>query len=154
MGSARRARGGVRLLLGAALGVVLLAALVAAGGYLWLQQQYQGAGPLDTAARVQVEAGASLRAVLTRLQQQGALRSARATLAWLRLRGQPVRVQTGTYEIAAHASPADIVTLFEQGKVVLEQLTVVEGATFAEFFTALEAHPDVQHTLSGKTAAQ
>jgi UPF0755 protein len=33
-------------------------------------------------------------------------------------------------------------------------LTVVEGATFAEFLAALDEHPRVMHTLPGKSAAE
>src|SRR5205807_1461325 len=63
------------------------------------------------------------------------------------------RVQAGNYEIPPHASPEEIIALFEQGKVVLEQLTVVEGATFDDFLAALDQHPHVLHTLRGKSPA-
>jgi UPF0755 protein len=72
---------------------------------------------------------------------------------YLRLRGRRPRVQSGTYELLPHASPEEIIALFEQGKVVLEQLTVVEGATFQEFLEALDQHPHVLHTLRGKSPA-
>jgi UPF0755 protein len=58
------------------------------------------------------------------------------------------------YEIPAQASPAQILEMFEQGRVVLEQLTVVEGSTFAEFRHELDQHAAVAHTLTGKTAEQ
>jgi UPF0755 protein len=58
------------------------------------------------------------------------------------------------YEIPAQASPAQILEMFEQGRVVLEQLTVVEGSTFAEFRRELDQHAAVTHTLTGKTAEQ
>jgi UPF0755 protein len=38
--------------------------------------------------------------------------------------------------------------------VILEQVTVVEGATFADFLDALEQHPRIAHTLSGKSPAE
>jgi UPF0755 protein len=41
--------------------------------------------------------------------------------------------------------------MLEQGAVVLETLTVVEGSTFAELRRALEKHPAVTQTLKGKT---
>ena len=138
--------------------LVLTALLVAAGaaaaGYLWLQHEFQAPGPLTAPARIEVGTGASVRSVLARLEAQGSLRDARAVEWFLRLRGARPRVQAGTYEIPAHASPAEILELFEQGKVVLEQLTVVEGATFADFLAALEQHPQVTHTLQGKTPAE
>jgi UPF0755 protein len=140
-------------------GVLALAALVllvaaAAGGYLWLQTEFQAPGPAAAASRIEVGPGTSLRSVLARLEAAGSVRNARAVEWYLRLRGMRPRVQTGAYEIPGHASPAQILELFEQGKVILEQLTVVEGATFADFLEALEQHPQVVHTLKGKTPAE
>ncbi len=43
---------------------------------------------------------------------------------------------------------------FGQGVVVLAKLTVLEGATFPEFLGALGGHPDVLHTLRGRTPPQ
>jgi UPF0755 protein len=82
------------------------------------------------------------------------LRNARAVAWYLRLHGSRPRMQSGAYELPAHASPAQILALFEEGKVILEQVTVVEGATFADFLDALEQHPRVAHTLRGKSAAE
>jgi UPF0755 protein len=134
--------------------LVFLALLAGAGGYLLLQHEYQAPGPAAVLTRIEVAQGASLRAVLTQLQSAGALRDARAVAWYLRLHGLSPRVQAGTYEIPAGASPAQIIALFEEGKVVLEQLTVVEGATFSDFLTALEQHPRIAHTLQGKSPAQ
>jgi UPF0755 protein len=133
---------------------LLLAALAAAGGYFWLQSVFRSPGPSSTLSRIQVEQGASVRAVLTQLEASGAVRSAHAVAWYLKLRGRQPRVQAGLYEIPARASPEQIITLFEQGKVVLEQITVVEGSTFAEFLQALEDHPQVLHTLEGKSPAE
>ena len=136
-----------------ALALLLLLA-VAAGGYAWLRNEYLAPGPGEAASRIQVEPGASVRSVLARLEATGSVRHARAVQWYLRLRGLKPRVQAGTYEIPARASPAQVLELFEQGKVILEQLTVVEGATFADFLAALEQHPQVGHTLQGKTPAE
>ncbi|HYB32425.1 MAG TPA: endolytic transglycosylase MltG [Steroidobacteraceae bacterium] len=135
-------------------GPLLLLAGAATGGYLWLQKEFQAPGPAAAALRIEVGPGTSVRSVLTRLESSGAVRNARAVEWYLRLRGLKPRVQAGTYEIQPGASAAQIVELFEEGKVVLEQLTVVEGATFADFLAALEQHPRVAHTLQGKSPAE
>jgi UPF0755 protein len=136
---------------GATLAALLLLGLAAAGGYFWLQRQYQAEGPASAVTRVEVVPGASVRGVLTQLQSLGAVRSCRAIVWYLRLRGAHPRMQAGVYEIPPRASPEQIIALFEEGKVVLDQITVVEGATFAEFIEALDEHPHVIHTLKGKT---
>jgi len=134
--------------------LLLLIGATAAGAWLWLQHEFQAPGPAPGAVRIEVEPGASVRSVLARLESGGSLHDARAVAWYLRLHGSRPRMQSGTYELPAHASPAQILALFEEGKVILEQVTVVEGATFADFLDALEQHPRVAHTLHGKSAAE
>jgi UPF0755 protein len=143
-----------RFLLPALLVLLVLAGTAAAGAYLWLERSFTAPGPAAAASRIEVEPGASLRTVLVHLQQAGTLANARAVQWYLRLKGLHVKVESGLYEIPAHASPQQILTLFAEGKVVLEQLTVVEGATFAEFMEVLAAQPHVAHGLRGRTPAQ
>jgi UPF0755 protein len=134
--------------------VLVLLGGAAAGGYYWLQQQFVAPGPATAPLRIQVDPGTSVRGVLAQLAKQGALSNVRATELYLRLRGLRPNVHFGMYEIPAQASPAQILEMFEQGRVVLEQLTVVEGSTFAEFRRELDQHAAVTHTLTGKTAEQ
>jgi UPF0755 protein len=134
--------------------LLILAGIAAALGYRWLKNNYQAPGPGTTLQRIEVTPGTSLRGVLTRLESAGLLHDARAVAWYLRLEGEHPKVESGTYEIPARASPEQIITLFASGKVVLEQVTVVEGATFADFLAVLAAAPRVQHTLKGKTPAE
>ncbi|HET7756211.1 MAG TPA: endolytic transglycosylase MltG [Steroidobacteraceae bacterium] len=152
---ARRARRRWLRRVGAAAAIALLV-LAAAGAGLerWLRHAYQAPGPAAAPARIEVTAGASVRAVLARLESAGAVSDARAVAWYLRLHREHPRVQAGTYAIPAHASPAEIIRLFEEGRVVLEQLTVVEGSTFADFLALLDHDPHVAHTLAGRTPAQ
>jgi UPF0755 protein len=138
-------------LLGGLFVLIVLAAALAAVGYVWVSQNFSEPGPANAATRIQVPPGASLRSVLARLQSSGVLSSARAVEWYLRIKDRPVRVESGLYEIPAHASPEDILGLFAEGKVVLEQLTVVEGATFSDFLEVLNAQNDVAHTLRGRS---
>lgn len=134
--------------------VLVLAAFAAAEIYQRLGQNYVSAGPAAAPVRIQVAPGASLRTVLTQLQGAGAVREPREVEWYLRLQRLHPRVQAGTYEIPARASPAQILDMFEQGRVILEQLTLVEGTTFADFLELLAAEPDVTHTLAGKSSEQ
>lgn len=134
--------------------VLVLLAVTAGAGYYRMQQLYFAPGPLRAPVRIQVDPGTPVRAVLTQLGKQGALANVRAVEIYLRVHGQRPNVHFGMYEIPAQASPAQILEMFEQGRVVLEQLTVVEGATFADFRRELDQHPAVTHTLTGKSAAE
>lgn len=143
---------------GRALALILVALVLvagaAAGGYYWLQQEFFAPGPAKAPVRVQVDPGTPVRGVLAQLGRQGVLANVRAVELYLRVHGRRPNVHFGMYEIPAQASPAQILEMFEQGRVVLEQLTVVEGSTFAEFRHELDQHPAVTHTLTGKTNEQ
>jgi UPF0755 protein len=135
--------------------LVVLLALVGAGGYFFAQQSYLAPGPSQSISRIDVEQGASIRAVLSSLARAGLLRQPRLIEAYVRLSGRisgrQLRIQAGTYEIPAAATPAQILEMFDQGKVVLEQLTIVEGSRFADFRQELDSHAAVTHTLRGKS---
>ena len=136
---------------------LLLAGGAAVGGYLWLQAEFNAAGPAHAPLRIDVEEGASIRTVLGTLEKQGALRDPRAVEWYVRIErrisGHARRMQAGTYEIPANASAAQILQMFDQGRVVLEQLTVIEGSRFADLRHSLDAHPDITHALRGKSDA-
>lgn len=146
----RRRRG-----LGIGLGILVLLLVGSVWvGYYWLRSAYNSPGPSKVAVRIQVEQGASVRSTLARLANEGVVRNATAIKLYMRIAGLRPRIEIGTYEIPAGASPAEIVAMFDQGRVVLQQLTIVEGTTFAELRHALEQDPAVTHTLLGKTDAQ
>jgi len=149
MPDARRHRG--RAIIIVLLAVVVLAA--AAVGYTLLGQNFHAPGPATTAVKLKVAAGESTRAVLARLATLGAVAHPREVELYLRLHHRIPRIEIGTYEVPAQASPADIILMFEQGRVMLDQMTVVEGTTFADFRRQLDAQPEVAHTLKGKSDA-
>jgi UPF0755 protein len=136
--------------------IVLLALIIlaAAGGYALMGQEFHAPGPAAADVRLKVAAGESTRAVLARLGGLGAVARPREVELYLRVRRRIPRIEIGTYDIPAHSSPADIIRMFEQGRVMLDQLTVVEGARFADFRRELDAQPDIGHTLRGKTDAE
>ena len=75
----------------AVLGAIALLAATAAGGYYWLQREFQAPGPAPAPVRIQVEPGASVRAVLNQLAGQGAVRNSREVQLYLRVQGRAPR---------------------------------------------------------------
>jgi UPF0755 protein len=141
----------------AALSLLLLLVLLAGAAWLaWFGLGWQMDQPtaITQPMRVQVAPGSSLRSTLLALQQQGALRHAHLVELYLRLHGPAPRLQSGTYELPAHASAREVLDQLISGRVVLESVTVVEGWSFAQMRTALDAHPDVAHQLRGLSAPQ
>lgn len=149
MGEAPRQRGRAVLLV-----VLTLLIAAAAAAYVLLSDDFHAPGPAPAAVQLKVSPGESTRAVLARLGGLGALAHPREVELYLRLHQSIPRIEIGTYEVAAHASPADIIRMFEQGRVMLDQVTVVEGATFADFRRELAAQGDIAHTLEGKSDSE
>jgi peptidoglycan lytic transglycosylase G len=134
--------------------LVVVAAAAAFGAYRWSEMAFNAAGPTTEVSRVDVAPGMSVRAVLKMLGDRGVVAEPGGVALYLRSHGVHPKIKAGTYELPIGASPAKIFEMMEQGIVVLEQLTVVEGSTFAELRKALEKHPAVTKTLTGKTDAQ
>jgi UPF0755 protein len=139
---------------GAILALVAILVVAAAAAYVLLGQDFHAPGPAGSAVRLKVSPGESTRAVLARLAAAGAVAHPREVELYLRLHHRIPRIEIGTYEVPAHASPADIIRMFEQGKVLLDQITVVEGTRFADFRRELDAQPDIAHTLRGRSDAE
>src|SRR6185295_11988230 len=134
----------------------VVVALVIAGVavFQWTGSVYTAAGPHEQVARVEVAAGASVLGVLNQLGKRGVIADPRVVAVYLKSHQLHPKIKAGTYDIPAHASPAEILKMFEQGNVVLEQLTIVEGSTFADLRRALEKHAAVVVTLRGKSDEQ
>lgn len=133
---------------------LVFAAVLALGvAALWRELDRDMDRPSAAAApvRVQVQPGEPLRSTLLQLQQQGALRHARLVLWYLRLHGRNPRVQAGTYEVAPHSSARAVLEQFAAGRVLLVQLTIVEGWSFSQLRHALDSDPDLTHSLHGES---
>ena len=134
--------------------LLLILAASATAGYYWLQDEFLRPGPASQALRVNVEPGTSVRGVLTLLRERGALVRPHSIELYLRLHGRRLKIKAGTYEIPRAASAAAIIDLLEQGRVVLEALTIVEGSSFAQLRAELASDTDVVTTLAGRSDAE
>jgi UPF0755 protein len=136
----------------------LLVLLVLGGLGLWLAHELDLEMDRPAVAsepvRIVLLPGEALRVILLHLQRQGALREARLVEWYLRLHGQKPRVQAGTYEIAPHSTARSVLEQFISGRVVLEQVTVVEGWNLGQLRHALDSQADLIHQMRGLSDAQ
>jgi UPF0755 protein len=144
--------------------VVLLAVLgvgvgLFAAGYAQLRSAATEPGPATADARVIIPPGASLRTALRLLESQGYLTDARLFEWYLRCcrddAGAPLpAVKAGQYQMVAGTRPLDLLRQLVEGRVILEQITLVEGWTFTQWRAALAADPDVMQTLASSSDVQ
>ena len=135
----------LRKLLG--LMALVVAGLLATGA--WVSSAVSQPGSHLEPIRIDVRKGETVRAVLADLERAGAIDNARVVEWWARTLGDTPRVRAGRYEIPPRASAKDILWQLDEGRVLLESLTVVEGTRYADFRRALATHEGVKQTLSG-----
>ncbi len=136
------------------LALLILAATVG-GGWLWNDYRIFLQTPMtDTGLNYRLEPGANLTHVAHDLAQQGILDKPRYLLMYARLQGNADRIGAGEYQIRAGTTPVEFYQQLVEGKVVQHALTIVEGWTFRQMMAAINADPQIKHTLTNASDAE
>jgi UPF0755 protein len=133
--------------------LALAAAVLAA---LDVRSELDAQLPIAQPQRLDVPRGATLNGLLRDFQQRGLLRSDRQRLylSWYaRLNGQAEALKAGEYLLASGMRARDLTALLASGRVVLHELTLVEGWTFAQALAAVRAHAALLQTLPAEDTA-
>jgi UPF0755 protein len=151
-----RTRDRVGLVLVLLLGAIALAVLLQ---WRALQNAANEPGTAVATADFEVPPGASLRSVLRSLEEHGHIGSARNLELYLRCcqRGTSFTgegIKAGHYRLAPGQSPLSILQQLTDGRVVLEQVTIVEGWSFAQMRAELDRQTSIRHTLASLTDEQ
>ncbi len=107
------------------IGGLSLIVLIAAAGWSFLS--WRGSGPAETALRVSIPEGASLRSAARVLQEKGAIRSATIFVRLAKIFGDADAIKSGDYRLKVHESAADILAQLQGGKTVQQLVTIPEG---------------------------
>ena len=129
----------MRRLGGLALCFAVLLAVMAAGAWFYLQQQFEAAGPLESETVVVVQRGAGVTAIADSLAAAGVIDDSRIFVLGLRLFGDGASLKAGEYAFAAGTSMQAAAALIASGRTVVHRLTVPEGLTSVEVVALLEA---------------
>lgn len=139
----KKRRSAVTRVLGALLGLGFLGALALGLFGVWAYANLTSPGPLAVNKILEVPKGKSPAEIGMFLQDQGVISDARlfAITAYAR-NAVGGRIRAGEYEFPASASPEDVLSILNSGKVVLHKLTIPEGWT-SEMAMARIASNDV-----------
>lgn len=120
--------------------VIVVAALVFYG-----QKRFEAPGPHGDPVVVMVKAGAGLGQTARMLENAGVVQSA-DLFRWVpRIKGVDRDIRAGEYEIPAHASMAEVLSIVRSGQVVQHRITLAEGLSSAQIIRLIMDTP----TLSG-----
>jgi UPF0755 protein len=144
------------------LGLLLAALLAGGGGAMWIKHRMNNAatrpGAAATVQEFIVPQGSSLRGALRLLQEKQLVTSARYLEWYLRYtRPDPLGgrdVQAGRYRVEPGQQPLEILRQLAEGRVVMEQVTILEGWTFAQMRTQLAKQPELRQTIGERSDEQ
>lgn len=132
--------------------LLVLAAAVLAGGWLWLGYRSFGDAPLagiKAGDTLVVERGDSLDGVLRRLQANGVATGDRVRWQVLaRELGAAARLQVGEYALKPGMAPRELLLAMRDGRVIRRMFTIVEGWNIRELRAALGRVEALQHDTS------
>ena len=135
--------------------IAIVVSLAAFGGGAWLHWHWtRDALPIGPqAVDVEIMPGESLRHVAQQFADKGILHHAWDLTLYTRLERASGGLRAGEYEIEPGTTVAGLLDLLRSGKVVMHSLTLVEGWTFKQVMTVVEAEPNLAHTLAGLSPA-
>ena len=129
--------------------LLLLVLLVPVAVAAWSLRELDRPGPHAAEVRIEVKPGSPLRTALQTAADAGALRHPRLLEMHSRALHPARRVTAGRYALPAGVSPRALLAQLEEGRVILESLTVIEGSRYRDLRAALARHPEVAQTLEG-----
>ncbi|WP_447528979.1 endolytic transglycosylase MltG [Vreelandella sp. TE19] len=145
----------VKRLLTAGLVLVVLAAAVLAGGYVYWQSRLNAPVALDEPTLYYVPPGAGFNRALRELDEQGVVDDTWAFRLLARVSPERIpRLRVGEYRITPDMSAMEVMELLGSSNVVTYRLTVPEGWTFAQMRARLDSAEKLAHETSGLSDAE
>ncbi|MFO1220817.1 MAG: endolytic transglycosylase MltG [Burkholderiaceae bacterium] len=139
-------------LLAALVGLVVVAALAAAGAASWWLDK-----PLPLvadSAELSIEAGANPRDVAQAWVRAGVQVPPRLLYEWFRWSGDARRIRAGSYVIGTDTTPRQLLAKMVQGDEAFERVRLLEGWTLKQFRAELTKAPYLKQTSAAMSEAQ
>lgn len=131
--------------------VLLLLAGLAGGAWWWASQPLAlKSSPLD----FRVAPGSSLRSAIAQMREAGIDVDPTLLAALARFNRSDTAIKAGSYSVSEGITTLQLLDKMLKGKVTQGELTLVEGWTFRQWQARMEAHPDLNHELTGLSDTQ
>ncbi len=127
----------MRRLGGLAVVLVALLAIVAGVAWVYLQQEFEAAGPLEDETVLVVPRGAGLSAIGQDLAAAGIVSNSDVFVLGVRLFGDAKSLKAGEYAFAPKSSMKEVAALIASGVTVVHRITVPEGLASTEIVALL-----------------
>ncbi len=118
-------------------------------GYSVLKYRYIHDGPLQVDTVFEIQKGAGLSQIASKLEDQGVISRKRIFKIFVKLDGGEKTLKTGEYSIPAQASMRDVYGILQDGQAILYPFTIAEGLTSKQILRLI----DQNTRLSGEISA-
>jgi peptidoglycan lytic transglycosylase G len=111
--------------------LAIIAAGAAAGGWYWVNKQFEAEGPAQAETIVMLPRGSGLIAIANQLEREGVITDAQIFRWMITIDEGDRDLRAGEYALPARASMADIYDILRSGDTVRYPVTFAEGLTSA-----------------------
>lgn len=98
--------------------------------------------------------GSSLKGAVSQMKQAGALENDWAFLVLARLLNKATQIKHGNYQLEKSVSHFELLDIISSGRTEQSQLTIIEGQTFKELRSLLNAHTGLSHDSVAMSEAE
>ena len=116
---------------GTLLALALIGAAGVFGGWVWLNNQFEAAGPAGAGETVQLPRGAGLIAIASQLEREGLVEDARLFRIMVMIDGGDRSLRAGEFAVPENASMQEIYDILRFGDTIQYPITAAEGLTSA-----------------------
>ena len=132
---------------------VVAAGIVTQAALTWMRQELDAPLLVGGKQHFEVKAGASAASISRQLAANGWLASPRVWTWYARWTGKADQLKAGYYEISTGESGRTLLDEIVAGRVMLEQVTIIEGWTYHDLRRLLAGQRGVRQTLAGVSDA-
>lgn len=138
--------------------IIFLTLLVGiGGGYYFYQWMNKPVFLSQSSIEISIKQGSSIRGMARQIQDAGVdmnpwlfeILARTSTINSMINKGNNNYLKAGTYDIRASETPLDIFHKLRDGKVLLANISIIEGWTFRQMRNAIDAHPALKHDTTG-----
>jgi UPF0755 protein len=134
-----------------------LISLLAGAALLCAAMAFYALRPLDLPAvpfTFSLKQGTSLKGMARQMHEDGLIRS-EWRFEWLgRALGRAGEIKFGSYQLERPVSPLELLNIVTEGRVSQAQLSIIEGTTFRQLRSLLDADSDLRHDSAAMSEAE
>lgn len=110
-------------------------------GYSILKYRYINEGPLETNTTFEIQKGAGLSQIASKLENQGVISRKRIFKIFVKLDGGETALKAGEYNVPAGASMRDVYEILQKGQAILYPFTIAEGLSSQQILRLIDGNP-------------